>query len=90
MTIHNSAGKYNATRLHCQIKNQPFSLRSQLNYESVVFVLEKCCRIENCQTSKCRQIVIRQITQTQTEAEDVRSHSAWWRGGGGHIRVDGK
>ena len=39
---------------------------------------QKCCRIKNRQTSKCRRFVIRQIThtQTETETEAVRSHPA--------------
>ena len=37
---------------------------------------QKCCRIKNRQTSKCRRFVIRRITQTETETEAVRSHPA--------------
>ena len=64
----------NATSPHHQIKNQPFSHKKSAELQISSICTRKCCQIKNRQTSKCRWFVIRQITQTQTETEAVRSH----------------
>ena len=53
----------NATLLHCQIKNQPFSHKKSVKLWIGSICTRNCCRIKNHQTSECCRFVIRQITQ---------------------------
>ena len=64
----------NATSPHHWIKNWLFSHKKSAELWIGSICTWKCSRIKNCQTSKCCRFVIRQITQTQTETEAVRSH----------------
>ena len=57
---------------NCRIKSQPFSHKKSAKLQIGSICTQKCCRIRNCQTSKCCRFVIRQITETETGA--VRSH----------------